>query len=528
MRPASGRVLYTVYGRVEPGESQRVAAPVAYAEGTLDLRLVVSGRQEVQLAGALEALLDYPYGCLEQTVSRALPLVNLPELAGAVQPGRIGREEAETLVNSAVDRVLAMKTADGLFSMWGQRGWNDGWEWGTLYAAQFLAEASRAGYAVPPDELAATLDAVDRILNRAAGDGDPAQGEWQAAMALKAQAAAVLTIAGRPPRGWLARLSEQAGVLRRDAAAQVAAACAVAGDARAARTVLERIGVPGGETRNGVNSEARTLALTLAAWCELEPEHPIATEIVRRLNGLRVRSGWSTTQENALALLALGRYARLTAGPREPFTARVTVAGTEQACGSEAPLLWQGSRVAEAATEIVNYGPGACFYAFTADGVPLEPEGAAVEGANGLRVGRMFFAEGGEPIEPERLQAGDAVIVKLTLTSDAERSDVVIADLLPAGLEIESATIGNKDVAGWWPGVVEREESCWSWMRHRDVRDDRVVVFSGPVGAGQERVFYYRARAVTPGTYIWPAVCAEGMYEPEARAASGRRTLTVE
>lgn len=527
VRPASGRVLRTALGSVAAGERKRVDLPGQYAPQTLNWSLSVSGRPEVQLAGALQELLDYPYGCLEQTVSRALPLVYLPELAQTALPGQITREETDLLITSAISHVLAMRQSDGLFSMWGQRGWSSGWDWGTIYTVQFLVEASRAGYPVPADELAVTLDTVAGILNRSTSNNEVGHPEWQAEMALKAHAAAVLTAAGRPPSGWISRLSEQSRLIRRDAAAHVAAACAGAGDTRAAREILERLGVPGHETRNGVNSEARTLALTLLAWCELEPSHPIALEIVRRLNGLRALAGWSTTQENALALLALGRYAQLTADTAtSSFTAQVQLADKEWTCSNDEPLLWQGTALTEAGAEIANDGPSACFYVLTADGIPLEPE--AGDTAAGLTIKRDVSLEVREEKDRNRLEVGDAVIIKLTLTSDEARDHVVIADLLPAGLEIESATIGNRGSPGFWSGITEKNDVCWSWMRHREVRDDRVVIFSGQLDAGIEMVFYYRARAVTAGTYVWPGVFAQGMYEPEARATSGLRRLVVE
>ncbi len=526
VRPASGRVLRTVLGRVAAGERKKVELPAAYAPQTLNWRLSLSGRQEVQLVGALQELLDYPYGCLEQTISRALPLVYLPDLAPKTLPGQITREETDRLIAGAISHVLAMRQSDGRFTMWGRGGDSRGWDWGTLYAAQFLAEASRAGYPVPEDELAVTLDAVERLLNQGVDSSDPSQPQWQEAMALKAHAAAVLTAAGHPPRGWIARLSEQSRLLRRSAAAQVAAACAGAGDTRGARAVLEHLGVPGSETRNGLNSEACTLALTLLAWCELEPAHPVAVEIVRRLNGLRVLAGWSTTQENALALLAMGRYAQLTAGAPGVFAARVSAAGEERTCSSGKPLLWEGKAQTAAAFEIANEGPAACFYALMADGVPLDP--GLAETASGLAIQREARVEQRKADNPDRVEVGDALIVKLTLRSDADLDHLVIADLLPAGLELESTTLGDRFSSSYWTGIGEERNACWEWVRHTEVRDDRLVVFSGPVPRGATRVFYYRARAVTPGSYVWPAVCAEGMYAPEVRAASGARRLVVE
>ena len=68
------------------------------------------------VAGMLKWLDKYPYGCLEQTTSRALPLVYLNDLAKLA-----GLEEEKRItdrVQEAADRVLDMQRPDGGFGMW--------------------------------------------------------------------------------------------------------------------------------------------------------------------------------------------------------------------------------------------------------------------------------------------------------------------------------------------------------------------------------------------------------------------------
>ena len=58
-----------------------------------------------------------------------------------------------------------------------------------------------------------------------------------------------------------------------------------------------------------------------------------------------------------------------------------------------------------------------------------------------------------------------------------------------------------------------------------DIRDDRLLLFTGSING--RSTFYYAARAVTPGTYIYPPVTAACMYEPEIRSVQGGRSVTV-
>ena len=120
---------------------------------------------------------------------------------------------------------------------------------------------------------------------------------------------------------------------------------------------------------------------------------------------------------------------------------------------------------------------------------------------------------------------GDALVVELILTPGAPVDNVVVEDLLPAGLELENPAIGFDDPPAW---MCDPGENAWErgrWLRHREFRDDRLLLFTGPLES--PRRFFYRARAVTAGTYTWPAVSAEAMYQPAIHAHAGRRTLTV-
>jgi uncharacterized protein YfaS (alpha-2-macroglobulin family) len=53
-----------------------------------------------------------------------------------------------------------------------------------------------------------------------------------------------------------------------------------------------------------------------------------------------------------------------------------------------------------------------------------------------------------------------------------------------------------------------------------------MVVFSGAF-AGQFS-YGYTARAVTIGTYVFPAISAGCMYDPEVRSVNGKMAIRVE
>jgi uncharacterized protein YfaS (alpha-2-macroglobulin family) len=68
-------------------------------------------------------------------------------------------------------------------------------------------------------------------------------------------------------------------------------------------------------------------------------------------------------------------------------------------------------------------------------------------------------------------------------------------------------------------------------IQHVEFRDDRfaaaVRLNRGYYRSGK-RVLFYRARAVTPGRFVFPPTYAEDMYRPDVYGlAEGQKTLTV-
>ncbi len=148
------------------------AAPLvldaSLAEGliadTVDVRLRVSASPPIPFASALQGLLDYPYGCAEQTTSKAYAALVM-DAATAQRLGSTGLDAAtrRARLEGALGRLAAMQAGSGHFSMWGGDGG------GTVpvltpYIVDFLLDAREAGFAVPDGVLQKALDRLSEDL----------------------------------------------------------------------------------------------------------------------------------------------------------------------------------------------------------------------------------------------------------------------------------------------------------------------------------------------------------------------------
>src|SRR5579871_3853926 len=101
------------------------------------------------IAGLLKWLDKYPFGCIEQTTSRAMPLLVFNDLAPLAG---IGKDEAlRARLQDSVDAVLDMQNFAGNFGMWAPG--SDADPWISAYALDFLYQAKAHGYVVPNDAL---------------------------------------------------------------------------------------------------------------------------------------------------------------------------------------------------------------------------------------------------------------------------------------------------------------------------------------------------------------------------------------
>ena len=483
-------------------------------------KLQVSKEPTLELGHGFQYLLRYPYGCIEQTTSSAFPLLYLPDLANRTFDKSMGKDAAREYVMSGVWRILSMQQGNGGFSYW--PGYNEPCPWGTSYATHFLVEAKKAGYEIPPSSLQRALKAIRESLDSNAHENDNYGNLYDQ----RAYACYVLAIAGEPEHPWQARMLEMKDKLSYYARLMNASAMLVQGDPKRAVVLLKELGLPGaGERDQGgcFNSPNRNAALLLSAWLDIDPKNDDVMKLVHTLSKTKINGYWGTTQDNAMALMALGKYTRRIKQESPDFKAMITLPnGTTEAFDQSKDRKWLIERSETGAILLTNQGPGNLYYSFESEGVPLDlPEYYQKLAAKnqGMSVQREWLDDEGNSMDITKLKQNDLVVGKITLNTNGNNYDnIAIEDLLPAGLEIENP---NLDTTQSLPWIKEKSE----WCARRDIRDDRILLFTKRISGAS--TFYYLARAVTPGKYVVPPVSGECMYEPDIRSVTSQSEMII-
>jgi uncharacterized protein YfaS (alpha-2-macroglobulin family) len=115
---------------------------------------------------SLPYLLDYPYGCVEQTISRFVPAIlakRAAEQLGAPMDAETQRKIAE-IAEQSLQRLARMQLENGGWGWWEQ---DEARAWTTAYAVWGLHKAKQAGVPVPEAMYRRGIDALRRLVVQA-------------------------------------------------------------------------------------------------------------------------------------------------------------------------------------------------------------------------------------------------------------------------------------------------------------------------------------------------------------------------
>ncbi|MFQ5562286.1 MAG: alpha-2-macroglobulin [Parvularculaceae bacterium] len=512
-----------------PGESFALTKALtnAFVPGSAKVSVSFSRLKGVEPGPLLDALYRYPYGCSEQLTSSAFPLLFVDVLGGEV--GRDPERAVRPRVQEAVNKLLNRQGGDGAFGLW-REGDSGASAWLGPYLTDFLYRARQEGYGVPQEALERSYGALSEIARvdrwtavnyqTRAYDG-PGSTDKTAYLRRRAGAYAfyVLARAGRADLSDLryfhdALLKETPSPLAR---AHIAAALFMMGDrSRAASAFDQAVEALGWENRTDYyQSPLRDIAgvLALAAEAGEDDRVPALTE---RLTTAMKDPNRMHTQEKAFTLLAAQALIRV-AGP-----VAISVDGAAQENLAPAPSFHPDEAAIAAGRAYRNDGEGQIFRTVTVSGAPKEAPGPV---AQGFTLSKRIATRDGRPVDLSAVRQNDRLVVVLTGAAANERlHPVIIADLLPAGFEIETVLRpedgGGRGRSGPYKWIGEI-----SYPKIAEARDDRFVA---AIDVRKNRfTFAYIVRAVTPGDYVLPGGVVEDMYRPGVFARTASTSLSI-
>lgn len=501
---------------LKPGETREFRNTKFVDNKMAELDLTVGASVMLRLQEALGYVLDYPYGCVEQTTSRLLPLYLVRQSTSlmATIKGKTQRD-LDDMIRGGIDRLFSMQTASGGLACW--PGDTTPYDYGSIYALHALTLIKNDRVIEVPQENFKALQRYVRDLSQDWSKDDMPD--------LYERAYAVYVLALGGDLDALHQIKRFDHVMLPRAARYLLAAVLAQNtqDLERVRKYLEDAPVKPWEVREQartLNSDIRNAAIELLALRQMKTATP--EELARRADELvrfLTRNHYGTTQETAFIITALSGY--LADVTRNIESASVTVTDPE---GRQKML--KGAEVYQGHAEgpgrvfrLANTGPTEVYVNLATHGIPLKPDLKPL--SKGLTVSRLIYDKPTTASTTLKFRQTDNLIVRLCLDC-AERvsvKNVILTDILPAGFEIENPRLDPD-------AVPDRGFGDTVNPSYLEIRDDRLVLAFDELTPGKH-YFNYLVRTVTPGRFQQPAVAAECMYDPLVRGRSAVGTVEI-
>ncbi len=530
VRPASSLQKISGSGSIKGGQSQNLDMDNEFIPESIDGQVMISRSPIAEFAADLDYLIGYPHGCIEQTISKSFPQLHLADLFKDLNQKTLRTNTGENSKNpnynvrQAIKKLQSMQVGDGGFSYW--RGGSESHWWGSVFAAHFLWEAQKAGF----DVHERTFKSVKRYLKKRLKKKETFvyyfytdEGEERKSQEIAKKeipyALYVLALMGEPDVPTMNYYKANAKkLLSLDGRYLLASSYMLAGNKARFDHILPTAyegETPGKALSGSFYSPIRDRAIVLNTLIDADPDHPQVGILAKHLAADFKKERWLNTQERVFTLLAFGKLAK--EANKSFTTADILANGKKVGKFKGKNLVLNYDDIKAKQLKVDVKGNGNLYYYWNLEG--LNADGSYEEKDNFLKVRREFYDRAGREIAEPTFEQNDLIVVKISLQSTESQSveNVVVTDILPAGLEIENPRISNLPGMDWIKDATTPE--------HKDFRDDRVHFYTTATNA--PRHYYYMVRAVSPGKFKMGPVSADAMYDGEFHSYSGGGTVEV-
>ena len=483
----------------------------------------------------LQYLTGYPYGCVEQTMSKALPNAVVGRALnqlGVTNPTL--QAELPGQINASIQRLYGFQHTDGGWGWWYDDNSHD---YQTAWVIFGLAQVAEAGYEIDPG----VIERGVAWLNGELPDMD---------VRTQAFALYAMALAGQPNEAATLALHRDRADLNGDEFSLAALALTLhqLGEdvlaaellSELAETAVSRDGFVywSGAEHDGyyhdkvMASDIRTTALALSAYSQIEPQNELVPGLVRWLMTQRRSQGWGTTNETSFAILGLTDHLLATsfneAAANTSYTVQVngqTVASGTLGRGEPAVSLTiplEQLQTGENEVVLMQGGSGRLY--FVLNGRMFVPRGE-IEAAGEVTVTRRYLdGETGQPLET--IEPGQLVQIRLTVDLPDQGSYIIIEDNLPGGLEaLNEGLATTSHIADAYNGPTYRWQELG--YNYKEIFGDRVSFFVTEMDPRPLTISYY-ARATQAGSFTAMPTEVYAMYDATVWGRSASNQIIIE
>ena len=498
---------------IKPGESWDDTFSYFGLPGTQGAVLELSQLPPMNLEKRIKYLIRYPYGCLEQTVSGAMPQLYLAELT-ELSPAQ--EQDIKANVVAGINRMQRFRHSSGGFAYWpGQQNASD---WATSYAGHFLLTAQEEGYLIDNSMLQQWQEHQRSKAKNWRLDSAAKPYVRSRQYLMQAYRLYTLALSGAPEIGAMnrLRLSEPDGTSRM----MLAASYALLGQEEAAAALLEAVDYDVKDYQGSAytyGSAERDRAMMLSALVQLssaDDASAVALDIAERLGKQR----WYSTHSTSWMLTAMGKYVRKYGADNMKFQLAVQGDAAQDMQPTGAVYQYRFDPGETPKYSVQNQSEAMLFARLIRTG-QRAPDASIKPSASHLAMKTRYLDEDGQAIDVSSLRQGQDFVVETTVTNPGTRQyqvdNVALKQVFPSGWEIINERLDGSETS--------LEDSAHD---HKEIRDDRVYTFF-TIRKGAPKKFYTRLNASYAGRFFQPPVVCEAMYDHKIQAQTSSGWVSV-
>lgn len=546
-------------GALDDKESEtiKLELPEGSIAEALALDLTITPSIAATMLDSLQELAGYPYGCVEQTMSRFLPdVVALDALRKLSVDDPKLRAELPKMIVAGLDRLRGFQHGDGGWGWWENDATHP---YMTAYVVYGLSLARQADVRVDESMYQRGVSSLETQL---AGKAVSAHGGGEEDPNARAYMIFCLAQAKKVDSKQLGKVFKNRDKLSSYGKAVLARALWRMDEKDSARTVCEELVKAASTTgstcfwdveagcHGWMSLNTETTAQALHALEECGEGKELWTKTIKWLVSKRRGRWWYSTKDTAMAVYALCEHLvrtneldadeeiSITVGDKELVTQHVdktnvlstrvglklgaadlggarTVTFKRKGKGN---AYFQANLRTTSFEEDLKESPGAISVKRTIEVVHREKDGT-----------EKRFALGKEP-----LAVGDELHVSLAVQASAIQEYLLVEDPIPAGCEFIREDLKGEQHGGGAPGPRRgnrgRGPQRWGWSywyAHREYRDDRLAVCATWLDARHEYKIDYVLRCERPGDFHVLPTRAIDMYNPDVGGTGAEVRLSI-
>ncbi len=464
----------------------------------------------------IKALVGYPYGCVEQTMSSFLPDLIARDLLGKDVSGIKGIDK---MIEKGVAKLIGYQHYDGGWGWWKD---DETHPYMTAYALYGLFYAKKLGFRVPKN----VIEKAKRSLLLQLNNTNSLQ-----EISFMAYVGAIVGIPKDTVLSRLVPILKEVNNFDPYSLSYLAMFFDFVGDGKNAKKYLKILEEKAHRTPNYCFWRAKTplswwkrdvevTAVALRAFLKTSPESKLVDKILLYLLKRKSGDAWMTTQETALSVLAIAEYLKIKGDEKVNASVTIVVNGKKvrfvrlkQNSSTEKIVIKDLKPINK--IEVIKKGKGrilcsikTCYYSTEE---PIKGYGKE------LTIKRRYYRlipgeEGYRKIKMNGyFEEGEPILVETEVIPLEDLEYVVVEDFIPSGCEVSKETYiveGRRFYNPWW-----------------DVYDNRVAFFifylDRPI------TLHYILKPFVKGKFHTMPVRAYPMYFPEVKAISDEAIIEV-